>query len=46
MLNECYEQCSKCNQIEDVIYFDTEDNIYCEDCWIQHEAEIKGLLDY
>lgn len=44
MINEYKEECCKCGQIEEVIYFDCEGNIYCEDCWLQQEAVIKNLI--
>ena len=43
MNNEFQEVCSKCNCIEEVIYFDNDNNVYCEDCWIEYESKLKGL---
>lgn len=37
------EKCTKCNELTEVVYFDEQGNAYCEDCWIEHEAELKGL---
>lgn len=39
--------CSKCDEILPCdcseIYFDTDENPYCYDCWIEHEVKLKGL---
>ena len=44
MINEYKEKCCKCGQVDDIVYFDNLGNLYCEDCWIQHEAKIKNLV--
>jgi len=40
-------KCSKCGiEIEEnnTLWTDSDDNTYCEDCWIEHEAELKNLI--
>ena len=44
MINEYKDKCCICECVEDTIYFDCDNNIYCEECWIQHEAKIKSIL--
>lgn len=40
------EKCSICESIEPVqtVYVDENNNFYCEECWIQYEANQKGLI--
>ncbi len=33
------DKCSICGEETDVIFTDVNENIYCEDCWIEYESK-------
>lgn len=37
------DKCEICGEEIDVIFTDEEENIYCEDCWIEYESKLKKL---
>ena len=41
-----FETCTACSidLTNEKIYFDDDGNLYCEDCWIQYESKLKGLI--
>lgn len=41
------QKCSRCGCViaeDDTLWIDASENLYCEECWIQYEAELKRLI--